>query len=85
VLDRERVLGKLDALHGMAVNTHRAARNLDEYTVSVEKRRATERLLQVLLSASSTSVGSLSLDFASDCLQGGEPLRSVRTGARSLA
>lgn len=48
MLDRERVLGKLDALHGYDRELRGVLpRNLDEYAASVEKRRATERLLQV--------------------------------------
>jgi uncharacterized protein YutE (UPF0331/DUF86 family) len=48
VLDRERVLGKLDALHGYDSELRSVLpRNLDEYAASVEKRRATERLMQV--------------------------------------
>lgn len=48
MLDRERVLGKLDALHGYDSELRSVLpRNLDEYAASVEKRRATERLMQV--------------------------------------
>ena len=48
MLDRERVLGKLDALHGYGRELRVVLpRSLDEYTASAEKRRATERLLQV--------------------------------------
>jgi len=48
VLDRERVLVKLDALHRYGQELQSVLpSNLEEYIASVEKRRATERLLQV--------------------------------------
>ncbi len=48
MLDRERVLAKLDALHGYERELRLVLpSNLEEYIASVEKRRATERLLQV--------------------------------------
>ena len=48
MLDRERVLAKLDALHGYGRELRVVLPgSLDEYIASVEKRRATERLLQM--------------------------------------
>ena len=48
MLDRERVLAKLDALHGYERELGVVLPgNLEDYTASLEKRRATERLLQV--------------------------------------
>ena len=48
MLDRERILAKLDALHGYERELRVVLPgNLEEYRSSVEKRRATERLLQV--------------------------------------
>ena len=48
MLDRERILAKLDALHGYERELRVVLPdNLEEYISSVEKRRATERLLQV--------------------------------------
>lgn len=48
MLDRERVLGKLDALHGYEQELRLVLPStVEEYIASVEKRRATERLLQV--------------------------------------
>jgi len=48
VLDRERILAKLDALHGCERELQVVLpETLDEYVSSIEKRRATERLLQV--------------------------------------
>jgi uncharacterized protein YutE (UPF0331/DUF86 family) len=48
VLDRERILAKLDALHGYERELSAVLPgNLNDYTTSIEKKRATERLLQV--------------------------------------
>lgn len=48
MLDRERVLVRLDALHGYGRELLIVLPgSLEEYTASVEKRRATERLLQM--------------------------------------
>ena len=48
MLDRERILAKLDALHGYGRELRVVLPgSLDHYMASNEKRRATERLLQV--------------------------------------
>jgi uncharacterized protein YutE (UPF0331/DUF86 family) len=48
VLDRERILAKIDALHGYERELRVVLPDkLEEYISSIEKRRATERLLQV--------------------------------------
>jgi uncharacterized protein YutE (UPF0331/DUF86 family) len=47
MLDRERILAKIDALDGYLRELHTIApTNFEEYT-TIEKRRACERLLQV--------------------------------------
>lgn len=48
MLDRERVLAKLDALHGYERELGVVLpASLNDYKASLEKRRATERLLQI--------------------------------------
>jgi uncharacterized protein YutE (UPF0331/DUF86 family) len=48
MLDRERILGKLDELDGYLRELHQIAPpTLEEYRRSIEKRRACERLLQI--------------------------------------
>ncbi|MCS7274912.1 MAG: hypothetical protein NZ610_05890 [Candidatus Bipolaricaulota bacterium] len=52
MLDRERILGKLDELEGYLHELRQIAPAvLEEYQQSIEKRRACERLLQIAPSA----------------------------------
>lgn len=50
MLDRERILGKLDELEGYLHELRQIAPAvLEEYQQSIEKRRACERLLQIAI------------------------------------